>query len=178
MNNIAEIHEKVYAHLTENYPELTFSLRQINRNRRLEARYWFHGNDNLLLFTFWNYWDFRATKPIIHFSIWKSNPDVIILTIEPCSVPETNDKLLRLKQKFGMNGNYLHIRNDDNENFTKNLDTVVNEYRAKIELFITDYALNDVFVRYNHKTFKQNQDNLSKYREATDKKKFDRRRTV
>ena len=169
MNNIAEIHENVYSYLTQNYPELTFSLRKINRSKRLEAGYWFHGNDSYLLFTFWDSWDWKTQTPIIYFSIWIGNPNIITLTIEPCPVQEINAKLLKLKQKFEMNGNYSQI---PNENFTGGLDKVVNEYRAKIELFITDYTLNDIFKRYDQKTFERNQNNLSKYRQAIDIKKL------
>jgi predicted ATP-binding protein involved in virulence len=52
MENIADLHEQVYAHLTTKYPDLTFSLRQDDRYGALEAGYWFEGDENEIRFTF------------------------------------------------------------------------------------------------------------------------------
>ena len=53
MNNIAELHEKVYAYLIENHPDLTFSLSQDNRDGMLEKGYWFEGDEGNVCLTFW-----------------------------------------------------------------------------------------------------------------------------
>ncbi len=69
MNNIAEIHEKVYAHLTTSYPDLPFTLRQKNRGGRFDYGYWFTGTDDYLAFSFWAGLDPKNKTPHIFFRI-------------------------------------------------------------------------------------------------------------
>ncbi|MEY4905057.1 MAG: hypothetical protein RLZZ292_2872 [Bacteroidota bacterium] len=51
--NIVEVHEQLYAHLTENHPNTTFSLRSNNTDHKLEQGYWFEGDGVHLYLTFW-----------------------------------------------------------------------------------------------------------------------------
>jgi predicted ATP-binding protein involved in virulence len=67
--NIIEVHENVYVHLMNKYPDLRFTLRQIDRSERLSKGYWFTGNDNYLAFSFWSGTDWRNKTSNIFFSI-------------------------------------------------------------------------------------------------------------
>ena len=82
MNNIAEIHENVYAHLTDNYPELRFTLRKINRGGRFDQGYWFTGTDGYLVFSFWQGLDWKKQDPSHFFpnrAKWRSDPQLCFL---------------------------------------------------------------------------------------------------
>jgi predicted ATP-binding protein involved in virulence len=70
-NSIIDIHERVYAHLIKNHPELRFTLRQIDRGERLSKGFWFTGNDSYLAFSFWQGTDWRNKTSNIFFSIDK-----------------------------------------------------------------------------------------------------------
>jgi len=67
-NNIAELHERVYAHLIKD-ESLRFTLRQVNRAGRLAAGYWFTGNENYLAFSFWKGLDWKNKTPNIYFQV-------------------------------------------------------------------------------------------------------------
>lgn len=67
-NNIAELHERVYAHLIKD-ESLRFTLRQVNRAGRMEAGYWFTGNENYLAFSFWKGLDWKNKTPNIYFQV-------------------------------------------------------------------------------------------------------------
>lgn len=67
-NNIAEIHERVYAHLIKD-ESLRFTLRQVNRAGRMDAGYWFLGNENYLAFSFWKGLDWKNKTPNIYFQV-------------------------------------------------------------------------------------------------------------
>ena len=69
MQNIAELHEKVYAYLIKEYPDLRFTLRQKDRGGRFDKGYWFSGNDDYLAFSFWQGLDWRNKTPYIYFFI-------------------------------------------------------------------------------------------------------------
>jgi predicted ATP-binding protein involved in virulence len=69
MAAITEIHQTVFDFLQEKYPELRFSLRQVNRYDRLEQGYWFHGNENYMIVSFWDGLDWRNKTPNIFFFI-------------------------------------------------------------------------------------------------------------
>jgi len=67
-NNIAELHERVYAHLIKD-ESLRFTLRQVNRAGRMDAGYWFTGNENYLAFSFWKGLDWKNKTPNIYFQV-------------------------------------------------------------------------------------------------------------
>ncbi len=67
-NNIADIHERVYAHLVKD-TSLRFTLRQVNRAGRMDAGYWFSGNENYLAFSFWKGLDWKNKTPNIYFQV-------------------------------------------------------------------------------------------------------------
>lgn len=67
-NTIAELHERVYAHLIKD-ESLRFTLRQVNRAGRLDAGYWFSGNENYLAFSCWKGLDWKNKTPNIYFQV-------------------------------------------------------------------------------------------------------------
>ena len=69
MAAITEIHQAVFNYLQDKHPDLRFSLRQVNRYDRLEQGYWFHGNENYMIVSFWEGLDWRNKTPNIFFHI-------------------------------------------------------------------------------------------------------------
>src|SRR4051812_3631813 len=70
--DIQIIHETVILFLLEKrktMPELRFTLRRSNRFNRLEAGYWFYGNENYLAVSFWSGSDWKNKTPNIIFTI-------------------------------------------------------------------------------------------------------------
>lgn len=67
-NSIAELHERVYAHLIKD-ESLRFTLRKVNRAGRLDAGYWFMGNEKYLAFSFWKGLDWKNKTPNIYFQV-------------------------------------------------------------------------------------------------------------
>ena len=79
MNNIAEQHERLYTMLLKEHPDLTFSLRQDNRDGMLEKGYWFDGDEVEIRFSFWKSDTFKT--PFIYFK-WRLDKKEIILCID------------------------------------------------------------------------------------------------
>jgi hypothetical protein len=56
MENITEIHQRLYGYLMERYKKdnsFRFILRTTNHGGKLDKGYWFLGNENDLTFSFW-----------------------------------------------------------------------------------------------------------------------------
>ncbi|MEY4904266.1 MAG: hypothetical protein RLZZ292_2081 [Bacteroidota bacterium] len=79
MENIADLHEQVYAHLTKNYPDLTFSLREDNRNGALEEGYWFEGDENEIRFTFFK--SDILERPLVFLKL-RTDRDELLLCVD------------------------------------------------------------------------------------------------
>jgi len=56
----------------EETPDLTYKLRTTNKSRRLDKGYWFLGNDNYLLISFWDGNDWKNKTPNIYLSFLPS----------------------------------------------------------------------------------------------------------
>lgn len=69
--SITEIHENIYAYLTEELKDLQlrFTLRQRNVSERLNKGYWFSGNEHYLAISFWKGLDWRNKTPNIYFAV-------------------------------------------------------------------------------------------------------------
>jgi predicted ATPase len=70
--NVSKIHEKILKFLLEQKkknPELTFSLRKSDLNKRLSIGYWFHGNDDYIAISFWTGMDWQSKVPNISYVI-------------------------------------------------------------------------------------------------------------
>ena len=72
MKNPASLHQQVFEILDQKRKEeadFRFTLRQINRGKRLEKGYWFHGNEHYLAVSFWAGFDWKNKTPDIIFVI-------------------------------------------------------------------------------------------------------------
>jgi predicted ATPase len=76
---IKEIHDTVFNHLREKYPDLRFTLRKIDKGGRLRKGYWFIGNDDYLAFSFWQGDDWQHKTPNIIFLIYANHKTVFEL---------------------------------------------------------------------------------------------------
>ncbi|MEO0043246.1 MAG: hypothetical protein RL329_2694, partial [Bacteroidota bacterium] len=76
---IKEIHNTVFNHLREKYPDLRFTLRKIDKGGRLRKGYWFIGNDDYLAFSFWQGDDWQHKTPNIIFLIYANHKTVFEL---------------------------------------------------------------------------------------------------
>ncbi len=171
MTDIAELHEKVYAHLTTKYPELSFSLRKINNGGRLEAGYWFHGNDQWLLFTFWNYWNWKTKKPPIHFSVWGSSPNVLILGLEWCEDQRLNNFMAQELMPALDIEHYKSIEADD---ILIAIDKAIAREKRIIDNFIkADEYAKQLFINYNKEDFKKNKAKIELYRKVSKQENID-----
>lgn len=71
---ISQIHQKVFNYLIAIHKQsikkdFFFSLRQLNRNARLEKGYWFLGNDKYVAISFWAGSDDKTKSPRVSFCI-------------------------------------------------------------------------------------------------------------
>ena len=72
MKNPAALHQTVFELLNakrKEIPEFRFTLRQINRGKRLEKGFWFHGNEHYLAVSFWSGFDWKNKTPDIIFVV-------------------------------------------------------------------------------------------------------------
>lgn len=76
MINIADVHEEVFNLLQEirasegqTEAPLFYTLRRENNYRRLDQKYWFHGNQHYMVVSFWSGMDWKNRTPNIFFRI-------------------------------------------------------------------------------------------------------------
>ncbi|QQT55339.1 AAA family ATPase [Sphingobacterium multivorum] len=72
--NIKFLHNEVFNHLYKHYQEdedFRFTLRQINRDSKLEKGFWFLGSEEYLSLSFWSGTDWKTQSPIIAFVVFK-----------------------------------------------------------------------------------------------------------
>ena len=146
MENIAEIHDRVYQFLSEQYEKdntFRFTLRQRNRADRLNQGYWFTGNDNYLAFSFWKGDDKRNKTPNIIFVITNDGKS----SLEFVSFDE-KDKIdflaevadaLEMQQKKKLNDeSYQHwVKNYKGTDYLDSLETFLKRDKRFIDLFVT-----------------------------------------
>ena len=166
MSNIAELHEKVYAHLTENHPKLRFTLRKINRGGRLDSGYWFHGNDQYLLFTFWDYWDANTKTPLIYFSTWIGNTTDLSLAVEHCADSEINDFFVNeLRPVLDIKEIYKTIKHTDG--LLAAIDLAINHDKKIIDTLINgNKYISTIIKPVEEELFNRTKDNIERYRNA------------
>jgi predicted ATP-binding protein involved in virulence len=80
-NNVQTFHETLYKHLRERYPDLCFKTRLMNNFGRLDAGFWFVGDNNYLGTSCWDSADWQNKTPSIFFGIDikdKQNPKAFL----------------------------------------------------------------------------------------------------
>lgn len=141
---IAEIHERIYAYLTEELKEqnLCFTLRQRNRAGRLNKGYWFSGNDNYLAISFWKGLDWRNKSSNIYFSVLANgNSSLNFVSYDEekkIKFFEGLSEVLGMKQlttKAGIGFEHW-IKNYKGSDYIISLDTFLKQDKKIIDAFI------------------------------------------
>lgn len=179
-NNISIIHERVYIHLTEtlNDQKLRFTLRERNRADRIEKGYWFSGNDNYLVFSFWSGKDWRNKTPNIYFSITKEGD----CKLEFISYDEINkiNFFSNVAEALGMQQKTRAKSGDAFEHWVKNykgndyilaLDDFLKRDKKIIDAFILSGQLGHLFEPISEEEFKKNKKRIDAQRKKIKKEK-------
>lgn len=85
LDDMSTIHTKIFNHLMlkkEENSSLRFKLRQKNNNNRLDNGYWFLGNDDYCIISFWDGNDWKNKTPNIYISFNTKGEMTLILTAE------------------------------------------------------------------------------------------------
>lgn len=131
MNNIATIHEKIldyFISIRKNNPDFFFVPRRINNKNRLNFGYWFVGNDEYLVVSFWNGADRLEKVPNIGFVVYADKKCRIEL-----SAQDSNEKAAFLKALAEELGGFQKQATKDRWN--KRLEGT--DYIALLEWFLS-----------------------------------------
>jgi mRNA-degrading endonuclease HigB of HigAB toxin-antitoxin module/predicted ATPase len=163
-NEIIDIHERVYAYLTETVKdgELAFTLRMENRGERLQQGYWFLGNEHYLAFSFWKGNDWRNKTPNIYFAIDREGG----CTLEFVSYDDDRKIAFfsEVAEAIGMTQKTRARTGETFEHWYKNYKG--NDYIASLETFLKrDKKILDAFIKSS---------NLQDVFAPIDKEEFDK----
>jgi predicted ATP-binding protein involved in virulence len=141
-----EIHSKVFNHLRQNYPDLTFTLRKIDRGGRLGKGYWFLGNDDYLTLSFWQGEDWGHKTPNIIFTIYASHKtEMEIMDYEQGKKNVFFQKIakplkmnpVKNRDKEGMISKWRRIYSEPQTNYLIALDSFINNEKILIDALIS-----------------------------------------
>lgn len=174
-NNIAEIHEMIYAHLIEKYDKLTFTLRVINRSNRLKQGYWFHGNENYLTFSFWDSWAESTMRPSIALEVFKLESNNFAVkfqfwyTYENEKICEFFDKISKILSLKEEKKDYLwskSIGSGTSEDVLKTIDKFIQTDMIILDEFIENpkFEVSDYLKKISNEHFKNSKSNLERFR--------------
>ena len=164
MADIRDIHNHVYAYLTEVLvlPKLRFTLRTIDRAERLSQGYWFRGNENYLTFSFWKGDDWRNKTSNIYFMITKEGTCTLefISYDDPKKIAffkEVSEAIGMQPKKQKRNGNeeavFHWIKNYRGTDYIETLFQFIRGDRKIIDAFISSRNMTDVFGGIEEETF-------------------------
>lgn len=177
-NNISIIHEKVFSHLTETLSDqkLRFTLRAKNRADRIDKGYWFSGNENYLVFSFWSGLDWRNKTPNIYFSISKegdsrlefvSYDDKVKIEFFT-SVAEALGMQQKTRAKSG--DTFEHwVKNYKGNDYILALDDFLRRDKKIIDAFIQISNLGKLFAPISEEEFKKNKRRIDAQRKKIKK---------
>ena len=150
MENITEIHERLYDYLSKRYEKddnFRFTLRLIDRANRLSEGYWFTGNQNYLAFSFWTGSDWRNKTSNIIFVIANDGKSWLELVSH-----EDNKKAFFSKVADALDMQQRKVANDEGQ-FRWVKDYKGTDYIASLETFLKrDKAIIDAFILSNGMT--------------------------
>ena len=135
MTNIRDIHENVLQFLLEwreKNKDLLFTLRR-RPIERLEAGYWFIGNENYLAFSFWTGTDWVNKTQNIYVSI--DNTGTFRLRF---SAKDDDNKALVLKETAFILGGFSKVNKNDYLGNLWTKDYEGNDYIKNLELFLNE----------------------------------------
>ncbi len=179
-NNISIIHEKVFSHLTETLSDqkLRFTLRAKNRADRIDKGYWFSGNENYLVFSFWSGLDWRNKTPNIYFSISREGESRLEFVSYDDEVKI--NFFTEVAEALGMQQKTRAKSGDTFEHWVKNyrgseylvaLDEFLRRDKKIIDAFIQSNKLGHLFEPISEKEFIKNKKRIDKKRKEIKKEK-------
>ena len=149
-----EIHDKIFTHLRENYPDLTFVLRTSERYGRLKQGYWFMGGNanpekEYLCVSFWNIKDNKNMTPKIYLNI-EVNGKCQLILVDKDNAKDGNvgerstffksiASALKVKQVIDRRTNeerQIWIKEYDMKPFTEYIDDFIKGDKVLIDTFI------------------------------------------
>ncbi|OSZ79041.1 hypothetical protein CAP35_12560 [Chitinophagaceae bacterium IBVUCB1] len=138
MENIQEVHERIYAHLIEKHkqdPNFRFTTRITNRFKRLEQGYWFHGNEHYLVVSFWSGTDWMNKTPNIMFVYTPDECSLEISVWDSATKREfVDDYLVQNIEDLVPGGKYKkHLGYPENEDYISLLDKFLNTDKIIID---------------------------------------------
>lgn len=169
-----EIHENTYHHLRENYPDIRFTLRKIDKGGRLRKGYWFIGNDDYLALSFWQGEDWQHKTPNIIFIIYANYKTTFELI--DYEKGKKRDFFEQIAKPLKMNPiksrtpetptlKWQRIYSQPNTNYLKALDNFLSHEKLLIDTFIMLNEGRNYFPSIEVDVFKKNLDTIEKYRQ-------------
>lgn len=141
MPSISRIHEKLIDHiikLRKQNPALFFSPRKINNKGRLEAGYWFLGNEGYVFVNLWNGTDWKEKVNCIGFVVLNNKENYIELSaqahpelvpfLEKVALIEGGFTKLPHKNKW-----FKHFADND---YLKSFDYYIHSFKPKVDKLI------------------------------------------
>ncbi|MEY4905807.1 MAG: hypothetical protein RLZZ292_3622 [Bacteroidota bacterium] len=179
-NSITDLHEQVYAHLTKNYPDLTFSLRKINRSRRLEAGYWLYGAEWYVRFSFWDTWIQGSNQLTLNLSIYLDNPTELWLDFYLHHDKKVHEFREKVAPIWGMESDENSYdtyskkisKPEDKNDITKALDRFIQQEKIIIDTFIKSEDMNVFFPSFDRENFLHYKEKIEKHRKNLSYKPF------
>lgn len=145
--NIKFLHTEIFSLLYKHHQQdesFRFTLRQINRDSKLEKGFWFLGNDEYLSLSFWSGTDWKTQSPIIAFVVFKDGTSKI----------ELNDKEHLLKslgiredicRALNLDESALEYVKSDRTKYGNNYITSLTEFigneKVKVDQVLKDISL-------------------------------------
>jgi predicted ATPase len=175
MENIQQVHERIYAHLIDKHKEdsnFRFTTRITNRYNRLEQGYWFHGNEHYLVVSFWTGTDWMNKTPNIMFVVTEEEISLEISVWDSTVKREFVDKYLvgRIDELMAGGKYYKYLDDYNWDTLTFVLDEFLENDKQTIDNAIQEaeelLSLDDNRIGFiNEKTFNAWIGRIESYRE-------------
>jgi predicted ATP-binding protein involved in virulence len=175
---IKEIHDNVFNHLREKYPDLCFTLRKTDKGGRLSKGYWFLGNDTIISFSFWKGNDPLHKTPNICYSI-KLDGSTLLEFVDWRDPKETSEtmspkraffekiaktfKMTALKGKAGAVNKW--IRDDSNTDYLKTLDHFIQGDKVLLDTLISVSEVKTLLAPINKGDFEKSLQVMGRFQE-------------
>jgi len=163
MDKIVRTHEKILDYLLKlrkNDPQLYFVTRRKNNKKRLDAGYWFLGNKNYLLLSFWDGQDWKEKVHNIAFGVESNNTSWIELVATDSLETTKFLKLIISKiggfEKSGSKNKWF--KKYSSTDYLANLDHFIHHTKPIIDALIKKHKPKDIDLLdenfFNHYTQK------------------------
>jgi len=187
MINITDVHEEVFNRLAEirnaegqTDRPLYHTLRRENNYRRLDQKYWFHGNEHYMVVSFWSGMDWKDRTPNIFFRIKDDGGTALHISVKD-SIQKTELVEKIFVKALGMepDGNNRWIKRYPKRNYLQSLQNFLDTDKLGIDnlvrknemRLITEDIHNSIgFIQASN--FNKWLEKINKYRKDVDLKKI------